>query len=62
MRLLAYVIFDDAGRSYTLSAAPGVELGEVTVTASNGAFLCTYRDRREHGSCVKPTGAPAFDW
>ncbi len=58
----AYVIFDDAGRSYTLSAAPGVDSGEVTVTASNGAFNCTYRDRGEHGSCAKPRAAQAFDW
>jgi hypothetical protein len=59
--LLAYVIFDDAGRSYTLSAAPGVESGEVMMTASNGAFICTYRDRGVYGSCAKPTRAPAFD-
>ena len=60
--LLAYVIFDEAGRSYTLSAPPGVESGDVTVTASNGAFICTYRDRGEHGSCAKASGALAFDW
>jgi hypothetical protein len=59
---LAYVIFDGTGLSYTLSAASGVESGDVTMTASSGAFLCTYRDRGEHGSCAKPTGAPAFDW
>jgi hypothetical protein len=58
----AHVIFDDAGRSYTLSAAPGVESGEVTITASNGTFTCTYRDRGEHGRCAEPSGAPAFDW
>ena len=58
----SFVIFDDTGRSYKLSVAPLVESGELTVTAANGSFACTYTDRGGRGRCADSAGARAFDW